>query len=138
MKALTVDYEPHHVYRVTIEVPDDVDMDNLNPYDWHKEIAYAASRGDRQDLGASDDGKLTVVSLDPVPPTKTVHLVYTATRGIKFDADVPAELEGEELKKYVQDAWDTLVEPNIINADLDTFDTSLEFANPPQGKETRS
>ena len=127
MKTLTVDYEPHHVRRVTIPVPDDVDLDNLDPYDWYEEIADAVERGDGHDLGASDDDELTVVSLDPVPPTRTVHLVYTVTLGTEFDATVPAGLEGAELKEYVQDIWDTLVEPHIGTADLDTIDTSLEF-----------
>lgn len=129
MKTLTVDYEPHHVCRVTIPVPDDVDLDNLDPYDWYEEIADAVKRGDGHDLEASDDDELTVVSLDPVPQeaTRTVHLVYTATLGTEFDATVPAGLEGAELKKYVQDNWDTLVAPHIGTADLDTIDTSLEF-----------
>lgn len=129
MKKLTVDYTPHVVRRVTIEVPDDVDEEHLNPYDWHEEIADAVERGDGHDLGASDDDELTVVSLDPVPPTRTVHLVYTVTLGTEFDAVVPAGLEGAELEEYVQDIWDTLVEPHIDTADLDTIDTSLKFGN---------
>lgn len=129
MKLLTVDYEPHHARRVTIPVPDDVDMDNLDPYDWYEEIADAVERGDGQDLETSDD-ELTVVSLDPAPEeaTRTVHLVYTATLGTEFDATVPAGLEGAELEEYIQDNWGTLVDPHISTADLDTIDTSLETA----------
>lgn len=129
MKTLTVDYEPHHVCRVTIPVPDDVDMNNLDPYDWYEEIADAVERGDGHDLETSDDDELTVVSLDTVPQeaTRTVHLVYTATLGTEFDATVPAGLEGAELEEYIQDNWGTLVDPHISTADLDTIDTSLEF-----------
>lgn len=128
MKLLTVDYEPRHARRVTIPVPDDVDMDNLDPYDWYEEIADAVERGDGRDLETSDD-ELTVVSLNPAPEetTRTVHLVYTATLGTEFDATVPAGLEGAELEEYIQDHWGTLVDPHIGTADLDTIDTSLEF-----------
>ena len=50
MKKLTVDYTPHVVRRVTIEVPDDVDEKHLNPYDWYEEISDAVERGEGYEL----------------------------------------------------------------------------------------
>ena len=56
MKKLTVDYIAHNAKRVTIEVPDDVDEENINPYDYFDEV-----EGD--DLDCSDDDELSVVEL---------------------------------------------------------------------------
>ena len=38
MKKLTVDYIAHNAKRVTIEVPDDVDEENINPYGEHQPL----------------------------------------------------------------------------------------------------
>lgn len=63
MKKLTVDYIAHNAKRVTIEVPDDADEENINPYDYFDEVMDALERGEGDDLDCSDDDELSVVEL---------------------------------------------------------------------------
>ena len=64
MKKLTVDYTPHVVRRVTIEVPDDVDEKHLNPYDWYEEISDAVERVEGYELESVSYYDVDFVSLD--------------------------------------------------------------------------
>lgn len=63
MKKLTLDYIAHNAKRVTIEVPDDVNEENLDPYDYFDEVMDALNRGEGDDLDYSDDDELNVVEL---------------------------------------------------------------------------
>lgn len=61
--------------------------------------------------------------------TKPIDVQYSLLLGTGFTVQVPEDLHGDDIDKYIKDHWDTLIDPCIDTADLDTMDTLLEIGS---------